>query len=694
MRPKETKRTASAQNPPSVPPPSTGWTALPAEILLKICNQYLLEEGDLDSPGQLDTTAKRQRKNRRSYLLLVSRTCKSWCPAVRDALRLCVILSGPKDPWLDPTVVPNFAYGLVKTLDAKPLSRKKNAPVVPPAELKAFVDRLVRLRSISTNVYALCGPSRRNNLQLVSDNAAVEEVVVSNETCIYLSDHLPHARVLKWFGPLPNIDLIESTRNNAPNFKDLDLSLCVFDLGTSTDSVRAKVWELFSSLPALEGRLTLNTALTHVIAQIGNLPVVIASKFSSIAYPNGYMDISDEFAYGPDPLVHFHGDMKRLKPFIPFLTCTALRVLNAWMHPDDLYSFLNAGPFGTLTVVELESAVVSDNVLSAIGGNCPKLQRLQAWTGATDAGITSVAVGCRGLVELDVTGSFEVTDNALESVGEYLDKLELLSVGMCPKVSDRGVKAISMGCPRLQELELDQTGVTDVGIGYLAAAGFGNGEDSDTDVDGVDNDSDTEIDDNVEEPVARRKPTASKANRSDAAVNVRGCPHLTFLSLCWCANIQGTSLPILAKNCPNLHHLRTAMSSISNDTFYTSLPTFPSLALANLHYHGSTRAKTYLRTLKTTLTSEPVSTATHRTFSPRRIDTKYTLTPHQWTQFGMNRIASVLIDDVTSNPDPDSSAFLDGTLHRTKFRHRHTGDEYVLLDAGLFGDRGTGSLYR
>lgn len=573
---------------------------------------------------------------------------------MRSTLRFYVVLSGPKDPWLlTDGSVPQFAYELIRGLDAKFVRFTKNVKPVPVDVLAYFLGRLVEVRSIGTRVWGLCG-GVKHNVKFFAGNGSIKELVVTNESAMLLGEDLLSVERVKWVEVVPNWRVVKHVFKYVQNAGVLDLS----DIELSSELVESHhilgrltetLMDVTPVLPPSMNMLRLNSAMVFLFTRVGfyRNGSQFLEKFANSELADGYLELSEYLPWGTYMMV----SLTKLAPMLQF---SSLVINNARLEQESIIDVLKSGPFINLKVIELESFATSEEILISIGRSAPNLSRLQAWTNATDVGLRSVSIGCRGLVELDVTGSAGVTDDGMESVGEFLSGLELLKVAMCYKITDNGVEYIARRCRRLQELELCETGVTDVGVGFLAGkARTGNTESG----------SDTEVDDDDDD-------AADYNNR--AAESPFGCPELTYLSLCWCTQIRGTTLPDLAKHCPNLTHLRTAQSSIPNETFETHLPLFKNLETANLSYHD---------TKSDTITNEAVSEATTRPFTYRTVTSVYGLTELEEAQYRSNWTANALMGEPTVN------------LTIIKFRSRKTHELHAYYESGFWGDRGTGSLH-
>eukprot|EP00288_Rhodomonas_lens_P002549 CAMPEP_0177716790 /NCGR_PEP_ID=MMETSP0484_2-20121128/14690_1 /TAXON_ID=354590 /ORGANISM="Rhodomonas lens, Strain RHODO" /LENGTH=520 /DNA_ID=CAMNT_0019228829 /DNA_START=102 /DNA_END=1665 /DNA_ORIENTATION=- len=105
-----------------------------------------------------------------------------------------------------------------------------------------------------------------------------------------------------------------------------------------------------------------------------------------------------------------------------------------------------------LDVGELE---VHDRDLDLISGTARALTTLDlSWCDlVTDSGIHTLSSSCNGLTSLNLR-KCQVSDAALEAVGQYCSSLQRLGIALCEQISDRGVQAVCEGCRELQVLDV------------------------------------------------------------------------------------------------------------------------------------------------------------------------------------------------------------------------------------------------
>ena len=92
-------------------------------------------------------------------------------------------------------------------------------------------------------------------------------------------------------------------------------------------------------------------------------------------------------------------------------------------------------------------------------------------------GLIALAQGCPNLEYLDVT-LLDISNEALECVGTHLKNLRDFrafsdgEVGITADLPlDNGVRAMLMGCSKLERLSICFGGLTDVGLGYIGKYG-------------------------------------------------------------------------------------------------------------------------------------------------------------------------------------------------------------------------------
>ncbi|GKE28681.1 leucine-rich repeat, cysteine-containing subtype protein [Tanacetum coccineum] len=121
-----------------------------------------------------------------------------------------------------------------------------------------------------------------------------------------------------------------------------------------------------------------------------------------------------------------------------------------------------------------------DTGLQVIGKFCKKLRKLnhKGVGVVTHLGVIAVATGCTNLESLEVSLS-DISNEALECVGTHLKNLCKFRMDLVKKVGtkdlllDNGIRAMLMGCSKLERLDisLSDGGLTDVGFEYIGKYG-------------------------------------------------------------------------------------------------------------------------------------------------------------------------------------------------------------------------------
>ncbi|EGZ15871.1 hypothetical protein PHYSODRAFT_509241 [Phytophthora sojae] len=73
----------------------------------------------------------------------------------------------------------------------------------------------------------------------------------------------------------------------------------------------------------------------------------------------------------------------------------------------------------------------------------------------SDVGMDWLASGCNALTHLDVSGCVALTDLSLRAISESMLQLRHLNIRHLSRVSDQGIRRLSMGCPELTYLDAE-----------------------------------------------------------------------------------------------------------------------------------------------------------------------------------------------------------------------------------------------
>eukprot|EP00899_Mesostigma_viride_P008376 jgi/Mesvir1/1753/Mv11890-RA.1 len=117
-----------------------------------------------------------------------------------------------------------------------------------------------------------------------------------------------------------------------------------------------------------------------------------------------------------------------------------------------------------------EKSQITDASISALAEGCRGLRHLAVrGAGVSDASVVAVASNCTGLEYLDVSGCKNVTDASVDQLAVMCPRLRHLAVRKCDRVSDASICRILAECKELKELDVNDSGVTDVGIREVAS---------------------------------------------------------------------------------------------------------------------------------------------------------------------------------------------------------------------------------
>ncbi|KAK9522850.1 hypothetical protein VZT92_019289 [Zoarces viviparus] len=103
-----------------------------------------------------------------------------------------------------------------------------------------------------------------------------------------------------------------------------------------------------------------------------------------------------------------------------------------------------------------------DQMLRLIGQLCRHVTSVDVgWSGATDTGVKALSDCCPGSCP-------GVTDLTMHSISKYTPCIRSLDGSGCKAVTDAGVQSLALGCRRLQQLNLSSTGTGNRGVTLLA----------------------------------------------------------------------------------------------------------------------------------------------------------------------------------------------------------------------------------
>ncbi|KAK4774751.1 hypothetical protein SAY86_009686 [Trapa natans] len=113
-----------------------------------------------------------------------------------------------------------------------------------------------------------------------------------------------------------------------------------------------------------------------------------------------------------------------------------------------------------------------DSNLVILGKICPQLQNLDliGLCKITDSGLLPFLDDCElGLAKVNISGCINLTDEAISALcSTHGWGLEVLNLDSCPKIGDRSLAAISKNCQLLNDLDVSNSAVSDLGITALS----------------------------------------------------------------------------------------------------------------------------------------------------------------------------------------------------------------------------------
>ena len=99
---------------------------------------------------------------------------------------------------------------------------------------------------------------------------------------------------------------------------------------------------------------------------------------------------------------------------------------------------------GCVLITDAAMALLPVGVVGLDISNC---------TGVGDAGVEAVAARCHGLSEILLKGCHRVTDRAMAALAVGCRALELIDLGLCPRLTDAGLGRLA-AMPRLVSVKL------------------------------------------------------------------------------------------------------------------------------------------------------------------------------------------------------------------------------------------------
>ncbi|XP_050931249.1 protein AMN1 homolog [Lates calcarifer] len=121
---------------------------------------------------------------------------------------------------------------------------------------------------------------------------------------------------------------------------------------------------------------------------------------------------------------------------------------------------LNVGQVPKVNIHSLK--VMASQLKCLISLNLTGLQAV------TDATVDTLLQNCVKLQNLTLGSCPGVTDLTLHNISKYTPCIRYLDVSGCKAVTDAGVQSLTLGCRRLEQLDLSSTGTGNRGVTLLA----------------------------------------------------------------------------------------------------------------------------------------------------------------------------------------------------------------------------------
>lgn len=240
-----------------------------------------------------------------------------------------------------------------------------------------------------------------------------------------------------------------------------------------------------------------------------------------------------------------------------------------------------------LTSLDLESCNIGDASLQAIAKYCPKLQSvtIKDCPRVTDQGIASLLSACKQLAKVRLQ-ALNITDFSVAVIGHYgkaitslvltglqnvsqkgfwvmgnakgLEKVSSLNITSCRGITDLSLQAVVKGCPSLKHLGLRK-------CCFVSDNGFVAFAQATSSLESLQMEECHRI---TQVGILNALSTSSSKLKSLTLVKCMGikdlpteflvsspCESLRSLSIRSCPGVGTTSLSMVGKLCPNLHHL-------------------------------------------------------------------------------------------------------------------------------------------
>lgn len=144
-------------------------------------------------------------------------------------------------------------------------------------------------------------------------------------------------------------------------------------------------------------------------------------------------------------------------------TLTGLEGLNlSFLKIDDV----DLTHYKKLKILNLDGCRnIRDRTIQNLNTLSISILQLRYCSNITDNAFVDLRTVCRSIHELDLTGCYKITDDALRAIGLF-QKLTYLSIKGCSQVTDRGLDHLAYLC-NLKYLNLQGTNTSDVGRGII-----------------------------------------------------------------------------------------------------------------------------------------------------------------------------------------------------------------------------------
>jgi hypothetical protein len=126
----------------------------------------------------------------------------------------------------------------------------------------------------------------------------------------------------------------------------------------------------------------------------------------------------------------------------------------------------------TLRSINLSHSQISDDLLAAFLGECPRLTSidLRSCHQLTDRGIQSLVAQKKNLRQLNLGGCGRLTADSIRAISESCPELQELNLSSLQSITDKEVVLLISGCPYLLKLNLSSTAITTDSVSAVISA--------------------------------------------------------------------------------------------------------------------------------------------------------------------------------------------------------------------------------